>query len=605
MNKIKEMLNEPETGSIFKAIGIFSIFVLFFGLTLTVKNAGDTYAYTNSDCPSNWSYSDEFQRCKYYSSFSTLDNCKTQISSINVTYDGTRNYCHKDTTTNNYLALVHPDDTSNSDKIKATYVLNGGTMSSDTTMYYEKGLLGKATIATPIPTKTNNDFVRWDYTTSSGTTGSVNGGDTLKIGENVTFTAVWKSSEEETPDETEEVKATYKLNGGKITINSKEYTDTATIYYEKDLFGKARIAPPIPSKNGNDFVKWSYKLEGDDTTYTLNYGDYVSVSKNITLTAVWEEIEEDPDDGNDDDGGNGGTVTPDPTKYTYKATLDANGGKVNGNDTASVSCTTTSSSCSPSSIPTATREGYTFGGWGTSKTCTSGDKTSLTLNSTSGKTYYACWSGTVYQLTFNVNGGKLFEETTESTSLVRKISSVDYSKFTAKKDNNTFDGWSTDSTCTNPAPVKTGTLKLTKDTTLYACYTEDKEPGDGGTGTGDNKTYTVKFILNGGKLYKGATLQKSNTVTLSTIDSSEWTAKKEGNIFKYWSKNKDCSKQYAPKGSLTEDLELYACYDPDKTGEEVEDNSKTGSKLFLLFVFGIFALGFVWYSGYKYTEAKK
>ena len=77
-----------------------------------------------------------------------------------------------------------------------------------------------------------------------------------------------------------------------------------------------------------------------------------------------------------------------PTEETFTATFDANGGRLSGN--GSKSCKTTSNECEITDLPTATRDGYTFKGWGTGKTCTDGEAYKLTLDANT--TYYACWS---------------------------------------------------------------------------------------------------------------------------------------------------------------------------------------------------------------------
>ena len=90
--------------------------------------------------------------------------------------------------------------------------------------------------------------------------------------------------------------------------------------------------------------------------------------------------------GNNDtpSGGGGGTTV---TK-TFKATFDANGGTLNGS--SSKSCSTSGNSCNITDLPTASKDGYVFKGWGTSSSCTSGSTSSLTLDAHS--TYYACYT---------------------------------------------------------------------------------------------------------------------------------------------------------------------------------------------------------------------
>ena len=78
-----------------------------------------------------------------------------------------------------------------------------------------------------------------------------------------------------------------------------------------------------------------------------------------------------------------------PSTVTYTATFNENGGNLNGN--SSKSCSTTGNSCTIDNLPTASKDGYTFTGWGTTESCTSGDKSTLTL-SKNNTTFYACYT---------------------------------------------------------------------------------------------------------------------------------------------------------------------------------------------------------------------
>jgi len=77
----------------------------------------------------------------------------------------------------------------------------------------------------------------------------------------------------------------------------------------------------------------------------------------------------------------------DVVSKTFMATFLPNGGTLNGG--GSKSCTTTGSSCEITSLPTATRTGYTFKGWGENSSCSSGATNKLTLDKNS--IYYACF----------------------------------------------------------------------------------------------------------------------------------------------------------------------------------------------------------------------
>lgn len=75
------------------------------------------------------------------------------------------------------------------------------------------------------------------------------------------------------------------------------------------------------------------------------------------------------------------------TESTFTVDFVANGGVLSG--VSSRTCTTTSTSCDVTDLPSATRDGYTFNGWGLVETCDSGELSKITLDKN--KTYYACW----------------------------------------------------------------------------------------------------------------------------------------------------------------------------------------------------------------------
>lgn len=85
-------------------------------------------------------------------------------------------------------------------------------------------------------------------------------------------------------------------------------------------------------------------------------------------------------------------TTPPPTVGTSKSftvTFDANGG-TGANDP--LTCETTSSSCNInlSSLKVPTRSGYSFTGWGSKNSCTTGNK--VTYSASKNTTLYACWT---------------------------------------------------------------------------------------------------------------------------------------------------------------------------------------------------------------------
>ena len=136
--------------------------------------------------------------------------------------------------------------------------------------------------------------------------------------------------------------------------------------------------------------------------------------------------------------------------------------------------------------PTASREGYTFDGW--FDAATGGDEIDLsTYTVTKDVTLYAQYTEDeepgpgpgpqpepeTYTVTFDANGGTLSGNATVEVEEGKTIAGAP----TAGKDGYTFDGWFDAATGGNKIDLSTYTV--TKDVTLYAQYTEDKEPEPG------------------------------------------------------------------------------------------------------------------------------
>lgn len=171
------------------------------------------------------------------------------------------------------------------------------------------------------------------------------------------------------------------------------------------------------------------------------------------------------------------TVNNENVSQTYTVTFDANGGYVD-----KTSKTVTSGSI-VGSMPTPTREGYTFLGWSTSKN-TSGLllKTGDEMVVEKDTTLYAEWKefSKTYTVNFNANGG------TVSTDYKQVTSGKTYGTLpTPVKNGYTFDGWYTalygGSQITASSPV-------TGNQTLYAHWIEIQQ----------SKIFTVYFDSNGG-----------------------------------------------------------------------------------------------------------
>ena len=125
-------------------------------------------------------------------------------------------------------------------------------------------------------------------------------------------------------------------------------------------------------------------------------------------------------------------------------------------------------------LPTPTRNGYTFKGWWTSAS----DGTQITASTTvSGHvTYYAHWTINQYTVTFNANGG-----TVGTTSVVRDYDQAVGTLPTPTRTEYVFGGWWT--SASGGTRIYSST-KVTSNVTYYAHWTINQ--------------YTVTFNANGG-----------------------------------------------------------------------------------------------------------
>ena len=121
------------------------------------------------------------------------------------------------------------------------------------------------------------------------------------------------------------------------------------------------------------------------------------------------------------------TLTPKPTTTTvatktFKVVLDANG----GTGTYEVlSCSTKNNKCNVklSNLKEPTYEGKTFTGWGGTKTCTTGSKTTYSVSKDI--TLYACWvSGTTTTTTKTPSGETTTTTTTSKTTTTTTTTSI-------------------------------------------------------------------------------------------------------------------------------------------------------------------------------------
>lgn len=223
-----------------------------------------------------------------------------------------------------------------------TYNANGGNVSLT-----KEYILNGASIVLPTPTREDYTFNGW-YTEASGGTKV---GTSYKVSAKMTLYAQWT---EVTTTPTEYL-VDYDGNGG-------------TVSREFDIIEAGKeVTLPTATRSGYTFNGWYTAVSGG--TKVGNAGAVYKPGGHVFLYAQWTKD------------------ATTPTTKTFKVTFDANGGTLDGDSTAT--CSTTSNSCDISVLPRAMKSGYTFTGWGTSKTCTNGIISTITVSKD--ETYYACY----------------------------------------------------------------------------------------------------------------------------------------------------------------------------------------------------------------------
>lgn len=258
---------------------------------------------------------------------------------------------------------------------------------------------------------------KWAKGSTSGT--QYNPGASYTVTGNTTMYGIWSGSR------------TAVTLPAAITMGDSYYF--YNVYY--DVNGGNSATPAnhaLTRSHTNTFAGWNTAQDGSGTTYAAK-ASFTPSANNTTLYAKWTK----------------GTLTGsttlaaaatknDTTQTGYKITFNANGGscsttsltatdtvkwtfnkwntKADGTGTAysagaSYSTdahvtlyATWNSSVTRGSInlPTPTRSGYTFKGWATSSSATSGSTGTYTPDAT--RTLYAIWGQQTYPVTYNANG---------------------------------------------------------------------------------------------------------------------------------------------------------------------------------------------------------
>lgn len=357
----------------------------------------------------------------------------------------------------------------------------GGTVSPATITKAYNTALGTL----PTVSRTGYTFVGWFDT--SAASGGTQATTTTKVTGTKTWYARWSINS---------YTFTFDKNGGNTpssTTITKEYnTAVGTL--------------PTCTRNADNtytyaFAGWfdtSASSGGTQLTTTTKvtsnktwYARWTSTYKNYTVT--WD--------------GNGGTPSKSSSSFHYNDALDT--------------------------LPTATRTGYTFKGWSTSKTGTV--NVSTTTKVTANVTYYAVWTINSYTWTFDANGGT--GDTTKTLNYNATLSTLPTaSRASTAANNYTFAGWFDTDASTGGTQLTTST-KCTGNKTWYARWTASTRQykltvtaGTGGTVSGGgtynyNASATLKATANSGYHFvKWSDGNTSATRTVTVTEDATYTA---------------------------------------------------------------------------------
>lgn len=384
------------------------------------------------------------------------------------------------TVTGNVTYYAHWTATKRS--YTATFNGNGGGTPSPSTITKE---YNTALGTLPTVSRTGYTFVGWFDT--SAASGGTQATTTTKVTGTKTWYARWSINS---------YTFTFDKNGGNTpsaTTITKEYntaigtlptcTRSADNTYTYDFAGWFDTS----ASSGGTKLTTTTKVISNKTWYAR----WTSTYKNYTVT--WD--------------GNGGTPSKSSSSFHYNDALGT--------------------------LPTATRTGYTFKGWSTSKTGTV--NVSTTTKVTANVTYYAVWTINSYTWTFDANGGT--GDTTKTLNYNATLSTLPTaSRASTAANNYTFAGWFDTDASTGGTQLTTST-KCTGNKTWYARWTISTRQykltvtaGTGGTVSGGgtynyNASVTLKATANSGYHFvKWSDGNTSATRTVTVTKDATYTA---------------------------------------------------------------------------------
>ncbi len=273
-----------------------------------------------------------------------------------------------------------------------------------------------------------------------------------------------------TYDAPENVQVTFNAGEGYFSNSQHTYTTTIKI----NTLSGTSIFPANPTRTGYTFSGYEYSVDG------TNYNDYTLASDmpftdHLYARAKW-------------------------TARSYSITYrDAGDTSFSGSHAPNYPISHTYGTAT--TLKTASKTGYSFGGWYTSSSCTGTAVTSLGATAyTNNITLYAKWSANNYSITYYDEGGSGFTGTHASGYPTSHSYGTATTLLSPTKEGYSFGGWYTSSACTGDAVTSLGATTYTSNISLYAKWEEVSTPSN---------TYTLSWVISD-------TINNSIAILLST-----------------------------------------------------------------------------------------
>ena len=379
-------------------------------------------------------------------------------------------------------------------------------------------------------------------------------------------------------------------------------------------FQSATFTLPTPAWSGRKFVGWG---DSADAKTGLPGGTQVTLEANKGYYAIWEiyksTITVDPNGGTWEGSSakqaftqNAGTTKSikEPTGATVNIVFDATGGSVSSQEKYIYSATRPFSSWSytagnPSAgtwtsasktftfstgqngtgtltasygsvsttMPTPARTGYTFKGWSTSATATSGSAAGTSVTRDSDITYYAIWVHNSVTLYVDPNGGT-WEGSTAKQTFTRDVSGTrSIGDPTGKTVTITFDA--------KGGTVSSQSKYVYSKARPFTSWTYTAGSPSAGTWSSSTKVFTFAGVQSG-----SGTL----TAQYGSISTTMPTTTRTGYTFKGWSTSETATSGSAAGTSVTRDSDItyYAIWTINSTTLYINPNGgsyqgKTGT----------------------------